>query len=164
MCKYMCSCIGKGTTCHQWRSLTISKVLAYTNTFFPMVNLFRNLFIVWAKIAQAAKCLDGLGLIPGVGGVEIFLHSRLICMYIWGFKVRQYLRSLAPVMKVYWWLWWPNYIWGPCGPKAPCFCLLHSGGRPDWSWGPLSLLWNEYRGLSPGVKAAECRTSHPTSS
>ena len=22
---------------------------------------------------------------------------------------------------------------------------------PDWSWGPLSLLWNEYRGLSPSV-------------
>ena len=35
---------------------------------------------------------------------------------------------------------------------------------PDWSWGPLNLLLNEYRGISPGVKAAERKTSHPTSS
>ena len=35
---------------------------------------------------------------------------------------------------------------------------------PDWPWGPLNLLQNEYRGISPGVKAAERMTSHPNSS
>ena len=30
--------------------------------------------------------------------------------------------------------------------------------------GPFSLLYNDYRGLSPGIKTAERRTSHPTSS
>ena len=35
---------------------------------------------------------------------------------------------------------------------------------PDWSWGPLNLLQNEYREISLGVKTAEQRTSHTTSS
>ena len=56
--------------------------------------------------------LDGPHSIPGVGGVEIFLHS---------FVSRLALGSTKPPI-------------------------------------------NEYRGISLGVKAAERRTSHPTSS
>ena len=33
-------------------------------------------------------------------------------------RAHQHLRSLAPVMNEYGWLWWPNDIWGPWGPKA----------------------------------------------
>ena len=47
--------------------------------------------------------LDDPGSIPGVGGVEIFLHSFVpkngMYMYISGFRARQHLRSLAPVMN-----------------------------------------------------------------
>ena len=35
---------------------------------------------------------------------------------------------------------------------------------PDWYWGTLNLLQNEYREISLGVKTAEQRTSHTTSS
>ena len=31
---------------------------------------------------------------------------------------------------------------------------------PEWSWGPLNRLQNEYRRLSPDIKAAERRASH----
>ena len=63
---------------------------------------------------KALGCgLDGPGSIPGVRGVEIFLHT---------FVSRLVLGSTQPPIK------------------------------------------NEYRGISPGVKAAERRTSHPTSS
>ena len=41
-----------------------------------------------------------------------------VCMYIWGFRARQHLRSLAPVMEDNGWLWWPNDIRGPWEPKA----------------------------------------------
>ena len=42
-----------------------------------------------------------------------------IVLHIWGFRVRQYLRSLAPVMNGEWWLqWWQNDIRRPWGPKA----------------------------------------------
>ena len=42
-----------------------------------------------------------------------------VCMYIWDFRARQDLRSLAPVRNEYWWLWWPNDIQGPWRTKAP---------------------------------------------
>ena len=29
------------------------------------------------------------------------------CMFIWGCRVRQHLRSLAPAMNDFGWLWWP---------------------------------------------------------
>ena len=44
-------------------------------------------------------------------------------MYIWDFRARQRLRSLAPVMNDYGWLWWPNDIRGPWGLKLPDICL-----------------------------------------
>ena len=47
-----------------------------------------------------------------------YLYQEKVCVCIWGFTVRQHLRSLAPVMNGYWWLWWPNDIGGSCGPKA----------------------------------------------
>ena len=39
-------------------------------------------------------------------------------MYIWGFRARQHLKLLAPVMNDWWW-WWPNDIRGPWGLKFP---------------------------------------------
>ena len=44
-------------------------------------------------------------------------------MYIWGFRARHHLRSIASVINDYGWLWWPNYIRGPCGLKLPDICL-----------------------------------------
>ena len=48
-------------------------------------------------------------------------------MYIWGFRTRQHLRSLAPVMNDYGWLWWPDDIRGPWGLKIPDICLTGEG-------------------------------------
>ena len=42
--------------------------------------------------------------------------------------------------------------------------IFFTPSYPDWSWGPLSLLQSDYRVLSPGVKVAESRINHPTSS
>ena len=42
---------------------------------------------------------------------------------------RHHLRSLAPVMNEYWWLWWPNDIRGTCGPKAS-WHLSYRWGKP----------------------------------
>ena len=39
-------------------------------------------------------------------------------MYIWGFRARQHLRSLMPIMNDDGWQWRPNDIRGPWGPKA----------------------------------------------
>ena len=43
--------------------------------------------------------------------------------YIWGFRARQHLRSLGPVMSDYGRWWWPNDIRGPWGLKLPHICL-----------------------------------------
>ena len=40
-----------------------------------------------------------------------------VSMYIWGFRARQHLRLLPPVMNDDWW-WWPNEIRGPLVSKA----------------------------------------------
>ena len=50
-----------------------------------------------------------------------------VCMFIWGFWMRQHLRSLAPVMNDYGWLWWPNDIRGPWGLKLPDISLKAEG-------------------------------------
>ena len=52
-------------------------------------------------------------------------------MYIRGFRARQHLRSLAPVMYDEWW-WWrrPNDIRGPCEPKAPWHLSYRWGKTP----------------------------------
>ena len=54
---------------------------------------------------------------------------RMYVQYIWGFSVRQHLWSLAPVMNECGWLWWPNYIRGPCASKAP-WHLSYKWGKP----------------------------------
>ena len=46
------------------------------------------------------------------------MFFKYVCMYIWGFRACQHLRSLASVMNDYVWLWCPDDIRGPCGPKT----------------------------------------------
>ena len=53
-----------------------------------------------------------------VNGVKSLFHSMYVCMYIWGFRARQHLRSVASVMNDDYEWWWPNYIRGPWGSKA----------------------------------------------
>ena len=64
--------------------------------------------------------------------VHITINNKcmsVVCMYrpIWGFRARQHLRYLAAVMKEYWWLWWPNDIRGPLGPKVPWHLCYRRG-------------------------------------
>ena len=54
----------------------------------------------------------------------------IVCMYIWGFRARQHLRSLAPVMNDDGWFRWPNDIRGPCGPKASWHLSYRWGKTP----------------------------------
>ena len=49
--------------------------------------------------------------------------------YIWGFRARQDLWSLAPVMSDDWW-WWPNDIRGPWRPKASRHLSYRCGKNP----------------------------------
>ena len=51
-----------------------------------------------------------------------------VCMYIWGSRSRQHLRSSAPVMNDDW--WWPNDIRGPWGPKASRHLSYRWGKTP----------------------------------
>ena len=52
-------------------------------------------------------------------------------LYIWGFRARQHLRSLAPVMNDdWWWQRWPNDIRGPWGPKASRHLCYRWGKTP----------------------------------
>ena len=44
-------------------------------------------------------------------------------MYSSGFRAHQHLRSLAPVVNEYGWIWWPNDIRGPWCLKLPDICL-----------------------------------------
>ena len=69
-----------------------------------------------------------------------YLYQEKICMYIWGFMVHQHLRSLAPIMNEYWWLWWPNNIRGPGGPKAP-WHLSYRWGKTIKKPHPGNLSW-----------------------
>ena len=57
-------------------------------------------------------------------------RSQRKYLYIWGVRVRQHLRSLAPVMNEYWWLWRPNDIRGPWGPKASWHLSYRWGKTP----------------------------------
>ena len=47
--------------------------------------------------------------------------------YIWVYRVRQHLTSFAPVRNDSWWLWWPNDIPAPCGPKASLYLSYRWG-------------------------------------
>ena len=55
---------------------------------------------------------------------SLWLRSSFPCICtMYGFRARQHLRSLAPVMNDYGWLLWPNDIRAPWGPKLPYICL-----------------------------------------
>ena len=44
-------------------------------------------------------------------------------VYIWGFRARQHLRSLTPVMNDFCWLWWPVIFGDGWDLSFPNFCL-----------------------------------------
>ena len=76
-----------------------------------------------------------------------------VFMYIWGFRARQHLRSLAPVMK--WWLMimMANNIRGPCGPKAS-WHSFYRWGKPRKKPHPVNL---SRPGIEPGPAAWQAR-------
>ena len=89
--------------------------------------------------SSSGKTLGRPGFDPGCRRCRDFsslLHVQTdmyVCMYIWGFKVRQYLGSLTSEMKAYWWLWWPNDIRGLCWPMAPWHLSYIWGKTPKKS-------------------------------
>ena len=65
--------------------------------------------------------------------INVLIYFIIWCrpMYIWGFRARQHLRSLAPVIiDEWWWQWWPNDIRGPWGPKASRHLSYRWGKTP----------------------------------
>ena len=57
------------------------------------------------------KRLNMKALIPAPADCEVWCVIQFFnILYIWGFRARQHLRSLAPVMNDDW--WWPNDIRG----------------------------------------------------
>ena len=91
----------------------------------------------------------------------LFSNSRVfklsVCMYIWGFREHQHLRSLAPVMNDNWWQWWPNDIRGPWGSKASRHLPYRRGKTPKKpNQGNLSR-----RGMEPGPAAWQARMLPP---
>ena len=77
-----------------------------------------------------------------------------VCMYIWGFRACQHLRSLAPVMSDE---WWPNDIRGPWGPKAS-WHLSYWWGKPRKKPHPGNL---SRPGIEPGPAAGQANMLPP---
>ena len=82
----------------------------------------------------------------------IELYHICICIF-WSFRARQHLTSLAPVMNKYGWLWWPDDIREPCGPKAP-WHLSYRWGKPPKKTHPGNLSWP---GIELGPAAWQAR-------
>ena len=80
-----------------------------------------------------------------------------LCMYTWGFRAHKHLRSLAPVMNDYGWLWRPNDIRGPCRPKAS-WHLSYRWGKNLKKAHPGNL---SQPGIKPGPAAWQARMLPP---
>ena len=79
-------------------------------------------------------------------------------MYIWGFRTRQRLRSLAPIMNDDWrWEWWPNDIRETLEPKASWHLSYRWGKTLKKSY-PGNLSWP---GIEPGPAAWQARMLPP---
>ena len=84
--------------------LTINTIL-YNNNYWKIFYWLRILLLQYFEC-----CTD-------------FSRFEQILIVCFGFRARQHLRSLAPVMNDNGWQWWPNDIQGPWSLKLPDICL-----------------------------------------
>ena len=113
---------------------------------FCFSNSRRDFPLSLSLITETLSCKQSTDSFLSLGVPAMTTNSELyVCMYIWGFRAHQYLRSLAPIMNDYGWLWWPDDIRGPWGLKLPDICLtgeekprknLTQETYPDWGLNP----------------------------
>ena len=108
----------------KWQMSCINHIFVTSIPFHPLRRWFlKNYSLVATYIVIGTHT-------PNFTFLASVVLALRWCMYIWGFRARQHLRSLAPVMNDDGWLWWPNDIWGPWRPKASWHLSYRWGKTP----------------------------------